>query len=74
MFNPIVLAGAVVTALYGVLGVAIVRKLRKPTCRVCLYRGSCPNRETEHLDSTRKQCWSCGQTAECAAPNPSLKA
>jgi hypothetical protein len=74
MLSPIVLVGAAITALYSVLGAAIVRRLRKPTCRVCLYRGVCPNRETEYLDSARKQCWSCGQTTECAAPDPSLKA
>ena len=73
MFSPIVFAGAVVTALYGVLGVVIVRRLRKPTCRICLFRQSCPNRESDYSEPTRKQCWSCGQTVQCAAPTQDAK-
>ena len=71
MFSPIVLAGAAVTALYGALGVVIVRRLRKPTCRICLYRGICPNRESEHGNATHKPCWSCSEATECTEPGPS---
>ena len=73
MFTPILVAAAAVTTLYGVLGVVIARRLRKPTCRVCLYRGFCPNRESDLLNTAGKPCWSCGQTTACseqASPQP----
>jgi hypothetical protein len=70
MLPPVLLALA---ALYTVIGVVIIRRLRKPTCRVCLYRQFCPNREPVHADVTRKPCWSCGQSAECAAPSGDWK-
>jgi hypothetical protein len=75
MFTPILLTvAAVSTALYTVLAVVTFRRLRKPTCRVCLNREFCPNRELEHADPNRKQCWSCGQIRECAEPTPYSKA
>lgn len=76
MVLPIVLisiAALTLTALYAVFGVAVVRRLRKPTCRVCLFRQSCPNRELEYAEPKRKQCWSCGQTVQCAAPTQDAK-
>lgn len=36
---------------------AIVRRLRKPTCRVCLYRAGCPNRKSPFLDRGGVPCY-----------------
>jgi hypothetical protein len=36
--------GYCLAAFYGVLGLFLLRLARKPSCRVCLLRGSCPNR------------------------------
>jgi hypothetical protein len=36
--------GYCLAAFYGVLALFILRLTRKPSCRVCLFRGSCPNR------------------------------
>jgi len=41
-----------------VFGVVIARRLRQPTCRICLFRSVCPNRESEYFDPSRKPCWS----------------
>ncbi len=70
MLSPVLLALA---ALYTVFGVVVVRRLRKPTCRVCLYRQFCPSRESEHTEKTNKPCWSCGQTGQCATPTQDAK-
>jgi hypothetical protein len=35
----------VLAAVYGIIGVAVLRRAFKPNCRVCLYRHCCPNRE-----------------------------
>lgn len=51
-------------AFYTVLGVVIVRRAHKPTCRVCLFRQFCPNRQREHFNSVGKPCWSHDQTTE----------
>lgn len=67
MFSPVLIALA---TLYVVLGFVIFRRLRKPTCRVCLLRQSCPNRELEHFDAARTQCWRCGQATECETASP----
>ena len=40
------------------LAIVIVQRLRKPTCRICLFRRTCPNREVEYFDPTRNPCWS----------------
>ncbi len=55
MLSPITLALA---AFYTVVGVVIVRREYKPTCRICLFRQSCPNRQRDYLKSTGKPCWS----------------
>jgi hypothetical protein len=70
MLSPVILALA---PLYIFLGVVIVRKLRKPTCRVCALREFCPNRESDHSDKTSQPCWSCGQTGPCAASTRDAK-
>jgi hypothetical protein len=49
------------TVLYVVFGAVMLRRLRKPTCRVCLFRQFCPNRESQHSKPTSKPCWSCGR-------------
>ena len=46
MLLPILVAFAVV---FVVFGIVIARRLRKPTCRICLFRSACPNRELEYL-------------------------
>lgn len=69
----IVTAALTLTALYTVFGLAIARSLRKPTCRVCLFRQSCPNRQLEYSEPARQQCWSCGQTVAGTAPTPDAK-
>ncbi len=60
MLFPVLLA---LLALYTVFGIVVIRRFRKPTCRVCLYRQLCPNRESENSKNIGKQCWSCGQTS-----------
>ena len=71
MFSPVILG---LGALYAVLGVVIFRRLRKPTCRVCLLRQFCPNRESEYVKlAPGKPCWSCGKTAGCATPTQDAK-
>jgi hypothetical protein len=35
----------VLAAVYGIIGVVVLRRTFKPNCRVCLHRQSCPNRE-----------------------------
>ncbi len=65
MLSPIVLALA---AFYSFVGAVIIRRFRKPTCRVCLYREFCPNRESENSGHSTKPCWSCGQPAGCVVP------
>jgi len=61
MFSTALLAFG---AFYVVVGVVIVRRLYKSTCRVCLFRQFCPNRQGEHLNSAGKPCWSRDQTTE----------
>jgi hypothetical protein len=61
MFSPLILALA---GFYGVLGVVIIRRVLKPTCRVCLFRQSCPKRQCEHPTVTSKPCWSRDQNAD----------
>jgi len=70
MHYPILLALAV---LYTIAGIVIIRRFRKPTCRVCVYREFCPNRESEHSDATAKPCWSCGRPVACSGPAPDSK-
>jgi hypothetical protein len=36
--------GYFLAAFYGVLGLFILYLARKPSCRICLLRGDCPNR------------------------------
>jgi hypothetical protein len=56
----------ILAGIYMIFGAAIVRRLRKPTCRVCLFRQACLNRAFEYSDPARKPCWSCGEPAPCA--------
>jgi len=37
--------------------VAIVRRLRKPSCRICLYRAGCPDRKSPFLDRGGVPCY-----------------
>jgi len=71
MFSRILLTVAAVSTVFTV---AAVRRLRKPTCRVCLYRQFCPNRESEYSSKSTKPCWSCGQNSPCTEPNQTPKA
>jgi hypothetical protein len=62
---PVILS---LTVLWSVFGVVIIRRLRKPTCRVCLFRQFCPNRESQHSESASKPCWSRGRIEPCTTP------
>ena len=70
MTTPILLTLA---ALYTVFGIVVVRRFRKPTCRVCLYRQVCPNRESLGADAKCQPCWSCGRTTACSGPDQNSK-
>jgi len=50
-------------AFYTVLAVVIVRRLRKPTCRICLFRQGCPNRPDRLPDPSCKPCYEREKTA-----------
>jgi hypothetical protein len=56
------------TVLYVVFGAVIARRLRTPTCRVCLFRQFCLNRESQHSKPTSKPCWGCGRIDPCTTP------
>jgi|HubBroStandDraft_3_1064219.scaffolds.fasta_scaffold00012_21 hypothetical protein len=51
-------------AFYTLVGIVIIRRLRKPTCRISLFRQLSPNRQGEHLSSAGKPCWGRDQTTE----------
>lgn len=36
--------GYFLAAFYSLLGIFVIRLARKPSCRICLLRGHCPNR------------------------------
>lgn len=36
--------GYFLAAFYSLLGIFLIRLARKPSCRICLLRGHCPNR------------------------------
>ncbi len=36
--------GYFLAAVYTLLGIFLIRLARKPSCRICLLRGRCPNR------------------------------
>lgn len=61
MLSPLMLA---LGAFYTVVGVVIVRRTYKPTCRVCFFRQFCPNRQSGHLQFAGKPCWSRDQTTK----------
>jgi hypothetical protein len=44
----------VLAAVYGIVGVVVVRRALKPNCRICLHRDSCPNREGDHPSEAAK--------------------
>jgi len=48
---PVILS---LTVLWLVFGVVITRRLGKPTCRVCIFRQFCRNRESQHSNPTNK--------------------
>jgi hypothetical protein len=70
MFRLILLLFA---AFFVVFGVVILRRLRQPTCRICLFRSTCPNRESECYDPSKKTCWSREQTIEGVEPAPNSR-
>ena len=44
-------------AVYGIVGVVVLRRAFKPSCRICLHRDACPNREGDHpSDAVRSTC------------------
>lgn len=42
---------------YGLVGLALVRRARRPTCRVCLHREQCPIRRASMADDSVKRCY-----------------
>jgi hypothetical protein len=38
----------VLAPVYVIIGVVVARRALKPSCRVCLHRHSCPDREGDH--------------------------
>ena len=44
----------VLAPIYLIIGVVVVRRAFRPSCRVCLYRHSCPNREGDHPSEAAK--------------------
>lgn len=60
-------------ACYVVAGILILRRLRKPTCRICLFRQGCPDRPDDFPDPGRKPCYDRDQTViagqQSAAPH-----
>ncbi len=44
-------------AFYGVIGLLLVRKAQKPTCRICGHREYCPTRQQAQRDPSIKRCY-----------------
>lgn len=51
--------------------VVIVRRLRKPSCRVCLYRAGCPDRKSPFLDRGGVPCYERDLESTSAEPGTS---
>ena len=44
-------------AAYCLLGAIVANQALKPSCRVCVHRNSCPNREGSHpSDAVKSSC------------------
>lgn len=44
-------------AVYGIVGVVVLRRAFKASCRICLHRDVCPNREGDHpSDEAKSTC------------------
>jgi hypothetical protein len=41
-------------AAYGLLGAIFACQALKPSCRICVHRNSCPNREGSHPSEAEK--------------------
>jgi len=44
----------VLGAVYSVVGALVLRQVFRPSCRVCLHRHSCPNREGDQPSEAAK--------------------
>jgi hypothetical protein len=42
---------------YPLFGVLVIRRRRKPTCRICLYRKGCSNRRSRFLELSGVPCY-----------------
>jgi hypothetical protein len=45
MLQPSHIIAYLLAAAFGSVGVVVVRRAFRPSCRICLHRESCPNRE-----------------------------
>lgn len=54
-FLPHFLIG--LAAFYGAIGLLVVRRAKKPTCRVCGHREYCPTRRLSQRDPSIKRCY-----------------
>lgn len=72
MFLPKLAALAILPLIFS-LGWVIFQRLRRPSCRVCLFRRFCPNRELEYYEPTRNPCWNRSQTMDRGHPNEKTK-
>ena len=56
MFGPTMMALFALGAFYVMLGVSLVRKARKPSCRTCVYWQDCPSTQPRFTDTPPKRC------------------
>ena len=66
MFHPSLLY--LFAAFYAVFGVLVIRRLRRPSCRICLLRQGCPNRKGRFLGRGGMPCYE----RESEAANPGV--
>ena len=54
---------------YAVFGVVVFRRMRRPTCRICLHRSRCPHRRRRFLGLVGTLCY---EREKQQAPAPHL--
>jgi hypothetical protein len=57
-------------ALLAVFVAVTIRRLSKPSCRVCIFRGACPNRKTPFLDRGGIPCYERDLESNSDEPRP----
>jgi len=60
MFHLSYLAYAL-AGFYAVVAAVTINRLRKPTCRICVFRQVCPQRRQSATDLDRPRCYEHGQ-------------